>query len=125
MKKIIAFMLIVVCIFSLSGCKCFEWSDEEKQAYTEYLKTQPQYRYDRSNATITNINVHHWYAGIHRYEYEITVECDGMSYSYSGCVSGMWVPSFIGKGVGDTVDVEFELTYINGKLVNKCISRIL
>lgn len=54
----------------------------------------------------------------------ITVEYDGMNFVDSGCVEDS-IPEFVKLNIGDVVRVELQNQYIDGKLSERHIERII
>lgn len=116
MKKIIC--LILICIF-LSGCSN-EVSDDNREPQEEIT-----YTYEDVDATITYIDMQKWFAICPRWEWEIEVEYDGMTYEEDDYASGgMNGPSFADSREGDSIRVEITNKYVNGELVDRYISEI-
>lgn len=116
MKKVVC--LILFCIF-LVGCSK-DISDNNRE-----LREEITYTYEDVDATITYIDMRKWFAVCPRWKWEISVEYDGLTYkedSYAG--GAMSRPSFSDSREGDSVRVEVENKYVNGKLVSRRIRRI-
>ena len=116
MKKILC--LILICIF-LVGC-----SDE-----VSYANRDPQeeitYTYEDVDATITYIDMRKWFATCPRWQWEISVEYDGLTYEEDNFASGaMNRPSFADSQEGDLVRVRLTNKYVNGELADRFISEI-
>ena len=66
-----------------------------------------------------------WFAYVPRWQWEISVEYDGLTYEEDDYASGMMnEPSFADSQKGDFVTVEVTEKYVNGKLVDRYISGI-
>lgn len=116
MKKILC--LILICIF-LVGCSN-DVSDKNREPQEEIT-----YTYEDVDATITYIDMRKWFAICPRWQWEISVEYDGLTYEEDGFASGaMNRPSFADSREGDSIRVEIENKYANGKLADRCIRRI-
>lgn len=116
MKKILC--LILICIF-LVGCSK-DVSDKNREPQDEIT-----YTYEDVDATITYIDMRKWFAICPRWQWEISVEYDGLTYENDGYASGMMNgPSFADSQKGDSVTVEVTEKYVNGKLVDRYISGI-
>lgn len=116
MKKVVC--LILICIF-LVGCSK-DVSDNNRNPQEEIT-----YTYEDVDATITYIDMRKWFAICPRWQWEISVEYDGLTYEEGSFASGaMNIPSFSDSQEGDPVRVEIENKYANGKLVDRCIRRI-
>ena len=77
------------------------------------------------DATITYIDMRKWFAYVPRWQWEIKVEYDGLTYEEDDYASGMMNgPSFADSQKGDSVTVEVTEKYVNGKLVDRYISGI-
>ena len=118
--------LIILIIFSflLVGCGM---TDEEKEAYREWKSHQPQYSFQDYNAEIVSIDMRHWYASTHNYQWTIEVFCEelNLSYSESGRSSGVInAPSFLNKRKGDNVIAEVRTTMKDNVIVGREITRI-
>lgn len=116
MKKVVC--LILFCVF-LVGCS-HALSDKNHDPQEEIT-----YTYEDVDATITYIDMRKWFAVCPRWQWEISVEYDGLTYeedSYAG--GAMNRPSFSDSREGDSVRVEIENKYTNGKLVDRRIRRI-
>lgn len=115
-KKILC--LILICIF-LVGCSN-DISDKSSEPQEEIT-----YTYEDVDATITYIDMREWFAICPRWQWEISVEYDGLIYEEGSFANGaMNRPSFSDSQEGDPVRVEIENKYANGKLVDRCIRRI-
>lgn len=119
MKKIL--LLFVIMIVLLSGC------GYEKSGYLFDPFTQEfTYTDKKVDATITNIEVVHWVSTCQRWNYENSVEYDGITSKYSGHADGIFEkPRFINKKIGDTTPVIIRTLYDNGTLWDKYIMTIL
>lgn len=116
MKKILC--LILICIF-LTGCSK-DVSDKNCEPQEEIT-----YTYEDVDATITYIDMREWFAICPRWEWEIEVEYDGMTYEENAYASGeMNGPSFAYSQEGDSIRVEITNKYVNGELVDRYISEI-
>lgn len=116
MKKILC--LILICIF-LVGCSN-DVSDKNREPREEIT-----YTYEDVDATITYIDMRKWFAICPRWEWEIEVEYDGMTYEENAYASGgMNGPSFAYSQEGDSIRVEITNKYVNGELVDRYISEI-
>lgn len=116
MKKILC--LILICIF-LVGCSN-DISDKSSEPQEEIT-----YTYEDVDATITYIDMRKWFATCPRWQWEISVEYDGLTYEEGDYASGMMNgPSFADSQKGDYVTVEVTEKYVNGKLVDRYISEI-
>ena len=116
MKKVAC--LILFCIL-LAGCSD-EVSDENREPQEEVT-----YTYEDVNATIIYIDMRKWFAICPRWQWEISVEYDGLTYEEDSFSSGVINrPSFADSQEGDSVRVEIENKYTNGKLVDRCIRSI-
>ena len=115
-KKVVC--LILFCIF-LVGCS-HDFSDKNHDPQEEIT-----YTYENVDATITYIDMRKWFAVCPRWQWEISVEYDGLIYEEDNSASGaMSRPSFADSREGDSVRVEVENKYANGKLVDRRIRRI-
>lgn len=116
MKKILC--LILICIF-LSGCSN-DASDKNYEPQEEIT-----YTYEDVDATITYIDMWEWFAICPRWEWEISVEYDGLTYDEDNSASGaMARPSFADSEEGDSIRVEITNKYVNGELIDRYISEI-
>lgn len=116
MKKVVC--LILFCIF-LVGCSK-DISDNNREPREEIT-----YTYEDVDATITYIDMRKWFVICPRWQWEISVEYDGLTYDEDSFASGaMNRPSFSDSREGDSVRVEVENKYANGKLVSRRIRRI-
>ena len=117
MKKILC--LILICIL-LAGCSN-DVSDENREPQDEIT-----YTYEDVDATITYIDMRKWFATSHRWQWEISVEYDGLTYEEDSFASGaMNGPSFSDSREGDSVRVRLTNKYVNRELVDRYISEIL
>ena len=106
-------MLMCIC---LAGCADSN-STEPKDEVT--------YSYENADGVITYIDVRHWFAYVPRWQWEIKVEYNGLTYEEDDYASGMMNgPSFADSQKGDSVTVEVTEKYVNGKLVDRYISGI-
>lgn len=116
MKKILC--LILICIF-LVGCSN-DVSDKNCEPQEEIT-----YTYEDVDATITYIDMRKWFAICPRWQWEISVEYDGLTYEEDSFASGaMSRPSFADSQEGDSIRVEITNKYVNGELVDRYISEI-
>lgn len=116
MKKILC--LILICIF-LVGCSN-DISDKSSEPQEEIT-----YTYEDVDATITYIDMQKWFVICPRWQWEISVEYDGLTYEEDSFANGaMNRPSFADNREGDSIRVEIENKYTNGKLVDRRIRRI-
>lgn len=127
MKKI--FVLIMLFALILTGCS--PMTEEEKAEYErqrqEEIANQPKYEYEDVEAEIVDLNMQHWFAKTHRYEWSISVyyEPYDLTYEDYGWSTGAFnAPSFYDKRVGDVVTVEICNTYVRDKLIGREIVRI-
>lgn len=116
MKKILC--LILICIF-LVGCSK-DVSDKNREPQDEIT-----YTYEDVDATITYIDMRKWFATCHRWQWEISVEYDGLTYEEDNFASGaMNRPSFADSQEGDSLRVRLTNKYVNGELADRYISEI-
>ena len=112
MKKILC--LILICIF-LVGCSN-DVSDKSSEPQEEIT-----YTHEDVDATITYIDMRKWFAICPRWQWEISVEYDGLTYEEDGSASG---PNFADSQEGDSVRVRLTNKYVNGELADRFISEI-
>lgn len=116
MKKILC--LILICIF-LVGCSN-NVSDKNSEPQEEIT-----YTYEDVDATITYIDMRKWFAICPRWQWEISVEYDGLTYDEDSFASGaMHAPSFADSQEGDSVRVRLTNKYVNGEFADRFISEI-
>ena len=116
MKKILC--LILICIF-LAGCSN-DVSDKSSEPQEEIT-----YTHEDVDATITYIDMRKWFATCPRWQWEIKVEYDGLTYEEDDYASGMMnEPNFADSQKGDSVTVEVTEKYVNGELADRYISGI-
>lgn len=116
MKKILC--LILICIF-LGGCSN-DVSDKSSEPQEEIT-----YTYEDVDATITYIDMRKWFATCPRWQWEISIEYDGLTYEDDGFASeAMNRPSFADSQEGDSVRVQLTNKYVNGELADRFISEI-
>ena len=116
MKKILC--LILICIF-LVGCSK-DVSDKNRDPQEEIT-----YTHEDVDATITYIDMQKWCAICPRWQWEISVEYDGLTYEEDDSTSGaMNRPSFADSQDGDSVRVRLTNKYVNGELTDRYISEI-
>ena len=116
MKKILC--LILICIL-LVGCSN-NVSDKSSKPQEEIT-----YTYEDVDATITYIDMRKWFAICPRWQWEISVEYDGLTYENDGYASGaMNRPSFADSQEGDSIRAEITNKYVNGELTDRYISEI-
>lgn len=71
------------------------------------------------------IDMRKWFATCPRWQWEISVEYDGLTYEDDGFASGaMNRPSFADSQEGDSVRVQLTNKYVNGELADRFISEI-
>lgn len=122
MRKINLCFVTVVFITIL--CSCRKMTDEE---YKEWKMNQPTYEYENVEAAITDIDMRHWFAGTHRYEWHIEVyyEPYDLRYTEDSWSTGAFnAPSFLYKRKGDEISVEVCNKYIRKELTDRYISEI-
>ena len=116
MKKILC--LIIICIF-LVGCSN-DVSDKNREPQEEIT-----YTHEDVDATITYIDMRKWFAYVPRWQWEIKVEYDGLTYEEDDYASGaMNRPSFADSQEGDSIRVRLTNKYVNGELADRYISEI-
>ena len=116
MKKILC--LILICIF-LVGCYK-DVSDNNREPQEEIT-----YTYEDVDATLTYIDMRKWFAICPRWQWEISVEYDGLTYEDDSFASGaMNRPSFADSQEGDLVRVRLTNKYVNGERAGRFISEI-
>ena len=116
LKKILC--LILISIF-LVGCSN-DASDENREPQEEIT-----YTYEDVDATITYIDMRKWFAICPRWQWEISVEYDGLTYEEENFASGaMNRPSFADSQESDSVRVRLTNKYVNGELADRFISEI-
>lgn len=123
MKKILCAFLLVLVAVGLFGCVVL--TDEE---YEADRKGQLSYTYETVDATIESIDLRHWFAGTHRYEWSIEVyyEPYDLEFSENSWANGAFgCPSFFYKSKGDFISVEVRNKYIDGELIERKITRII
>lgn len=117
MKKVVC--LILFCIF-LVGCSK-DISDNNREPREEIT-----YTYEDVDATITYIDMRKWFVICPRWQWEISVEYDGLTYDEDSFASGaMNRPSFSDSWEGDSVRVRLTNKYVNGELTDRYISEIM
>ena len=122
MKKILCAFLLVLVTVGLFGCGAL--ADEE---YEADRKGKLSYTYETVDATIESIDLRHWFAGTHRYEWSIEVyyEPYDLEFTENSWSNGAFnCPSFFNKLEGDFISVEICNKYIDGELIDRHISRI-
>ena len=127
MKKLM--ILTVIFILLLSGCSMTEEEQAEyERQRQEKIANQPRYEYEDAEAEIIELDMRHWFATTHRYEWSISIyyEPYNLTFEDNGWSNGAFnAPSFYGKQVGDMVTVEICNTYVKDELVERKIVRIL
>lgn len=116
MKKILCLILICIslvgCSKDVSGKNC---GPQEEITYT----------HEDVDATITYIDMRKWFVICPRWQWEISVEYDGLTYEEDSFASGaMNRPSFADSQEGDSVRVRLTNKYVNGELADRFISEI-
>lgn len=113
----------LICIFSvllLSGC-----SGREIEAVDG--KQQITYEYETVSAEIQELDIQHWFATTHRYEWYIKVYYQPYDLYYeenSWSTGAFNAPIFFNSKTGDNVSVEICNTYQNGEIKTREIIRI-
>ena len=116
MKKILFLTLIFI---FLAGCSK-DVSDKNRE-----LQEEIRYTYEDMDATITYIDMRKWFAICPRWQWEISVEYDGLTYEEDSFANGaMNRPSFSDSQKGDSIRVQLANKYVNGELVDRYISEI-
>lgn len=113
MKNVKAFLLAtsLIAVMIFSGCEATDDS--------------VTYSYQDADAVIEDIDMRYWFATCPRWQWEITVSCDGLTYTDTGWANGiMSRPSFFNSKQGDTVSVEITPKYENGVQADRYISKI-
>ncbi len=113
MKNVKAFLLAtsLIAVMIFSGCEA-----------TDDTVT---YSYQDADAVIEDIDMRYWFATCPRWQWDITVSYDGLTYTDTGWANGiMNRPSFSDSKQGDTVSVEITTKYENGVQSDRYISRI-
>lgn len=120
-KKLLAIVIIIIVVKYLSGCGV-SMTEEE---LAEYRANQPNYSYENVDATITDIDMKYWFAINPRWEWQISVEYDGLTYTDNGWASGgMNKPSFADSKEGDLVKVVIMTKTVKGNVEERKISGI-
>lgn len=113
MKKIICLILLCICLTGCADSNSTETRDEIR------------YSYENADAVITYIDMRKWFAYVPRWQWEIKVEYDGLTYENDGYASGaMNRPSFADSQAGDSLRVRLTNKYVNGELADRYISEI-
>lgn len=116
MKKILCSILICISLVSCTR----DISDKNREPQEEIT-----YTYEDVDATITYIDMRKWFAICPRWQWEISVEYDGLTYEDDSFASGaMNRPSFADSQEGDSVRVRLTNKYVNGELTDRYISEI-
>lgn len=119
MKNVKAFLLAtsLIAVMIFSGCEATGDSVHPHDTVT--------YSYQDADAVIEDIDMRYWFATCPRWQWEITVSCDGLTYTDTGWANGiMSRPSFFNSKQGDTVRVEITTKYENGVQADRYISKI-
>lgn len=122
MKKILCAFLLVWVTFGFLGCGAL--ADEEYKANQE---GKLSFTYETVDATIESIDLRHWFAGTHRYEWSLKVyyEPYDLEFTENSWANGAFnCPPFFNKTQGDTISVEVCNKYIDGELIERKITRI-
>lgn len=113
MKKIIYLILLCICLTGCADSNSAETRDEIR------------YSYENADAVITYIDMRKWFAYVPRWQWEISVEYDGLTYEEDNFASGaMNRPSFADSQEGDSLRVRLTNKYVNGELADRYISEI-
>ena len=97
-----------------------KWYAENKERDKERAK-----KWNHVDATITYIDMRKWFATCPRWQWEISIEYDGLTYEDDSFASGaMNRPSFADSQEGDSVRVRLTNKYVNGELTDRFISEI-
>lgn len=113
MKNVKAFLLAasLITVMIFSGCEATDDS--------------VTYSYQDADAVIEDIDMRYWFATCPRWQWDITVSYDGLTYTDTGWANGiMNCPSFFNSKQGDTVRVEITTKYENGVQADRYISKI-
>ncbi len=113
MKNVKAFLLTTSLTIAMifSGCEATDDS--------------VTYSYQDADAVIEDIDMRYWFATCPRWQWDITVSYDGLTYTDTGWANGvMSRPSFSDSKQGDTVSVEITTKYENGVQADRYISKI-
>lgn len=113
MKNVKAFLLAasLITVMIFSGCEATDDS--------------VTYSYQDADAVIEDIDMRYWFAACPRWQWDITVSYDGLTYTDTGWANGvMSRPSFSDSKQGDTVSVEITTKYENGVQTDRYISKI-
>lgn len=127
MKKLLVLSTIFILI--LSGCS--NMTEEEKTEYErqrrEKIANQSRYEYEDVEVEIVELDMRHWFAQTHRYEWSISVyyEPYNLTFQDNGWSTGAFnAPSFYDKQVGDTVKICVRNIYIKNELQNREVVKI-
>lgn len=113
MKNVKAFLLTTSLITAMifSGCEA-----------TDDTVT---YSYQDADAVIEDIDMRYWFATCPRWQWDITVSYDGLTYTDTGWANGLMnCPPFADAAQGDIVCVEITTKYENGVQADRYISKI-
>lgn len=119
-KRLSIILILSIIIVSLTGC-------HKTNNTTTDTKYKTTHSYETVEATITDLELQHWFAGTHRYKWNIAVYYKpyDLSYTETSWSTGAFnAPSFIFKTKGDTISIEICNEYTNGKLTNQNITKI-
>lgn len=111
------FLICIFLVLLLSGC-----SDIETEIIPD--KEKITYGYEVVNAEIQELDMRHWFATTHRYQWHIEVyyELYDLHYEENSWSTGAFnAPSFYGSQIGDNISVEICNTYKNGEIIERDI----
>lgn len=117
------FLKIMLCIFLtliLTGCSGREIEVSENNQ-------QLTYEYEIVSAEIQELDMRHWFAITHRYEWHIEVYYEPYDLHYeenSWSKGAFGAPIFYNSKIGDNISVEIRNTYKNGEIIERKIIRI-
>ena len=114
------FLICIFLVLLLSGC-----SDIETEIIPD--KEKITYGYEVVNAEIQELDMRHWFAGTHRYEWHIEVYYEPYDLHYeenSWSTGAFGAPIFFNSKIGDNISVEIRNTYKNGEIIERKITRI-
>ncbi len=117
MKKVKYYCAILMVFAVLVGCESNSESTKNKDTIS--------YSYEEVDGVITDIDIKHWFATCPRWQWEISVEYEGMMFDDCGYSNGMLnEPSFSNSKPGDSIKLEICTKYINGNISDRYISEI-
>lgn len=114
---------IKYCLMLTTACLMFGGCGDKSEPVQN--KDTISYSYEEVYGVVTDIDMKHWFSTCPRWQWEISVEYEGMMFDDYGYSNGMFnEPSFSNSKPGDSIKLEICTKYINGNISDRYISEI-